>query len=41
MEIVYAIDVKIQSKDLAVELQNVKKKMGISLFDPDMISDSE
>lgn len=41
MEIVYAIDVKIQSKDLAVELQNVKKKIGISLFDPDMISDSE
>ena len=41
MEIVYAIDVKIQSKDIAVELQNVKKKIGIQLFDPDMISDAE
>lgn len=41
MEIVYAIDIKVQSKDIQVELQNVKKKIGISLFDPDMISDAE
>ena len=41
MEILYQIDVKIQDKDIAVELQNVKKKIGVSLFDPDMISDKE
>lgn len=41
MEVVYAIDVKIQSKDIAVELQTIKKKIGVSLFDPDMISDAE